>query len=461
MKQEIRVPEVAEGVTKGTVVAIAIAVGDQVAADQTLVELETDKAVVEIPSPTAGTIMEVRVEEGAEVAVGAVIVVLDSEGDTGESEKASTGEAEATAGADEPEPESEPEPEPEPTPEEEKQPEPQAPRTAGGASAAEKSEPATGQDQIDLTSVRRDDEVAPASPTVRRQARELGVDIYRVKGSGPGGRISAEDVRNYVRDTMQKIGSGMVVSSTAGQPVQRPLPDLSRFGTISREPLSKVRELTADAMSYAWSNIPMVTQYDKARIDDIEKFRKQFNASATAENKLTMTAFLVKDCAAALRAFPHFNSALDLASKELVLNHFINIGVAVDTPAGLLVPVIRDADGKGIERIATELNKLAEKTRERRVSPQELEGGTFTISNLGGIGGNAFTPIVYPPQVAILGVSEAEMAPVWNGKKFAPQLMLPLSLTYDHRVIDGAAGARFLRWICQALENPLNMVMKG
>jgi len=259
---------------------------------------------------------------------------------------------------------------------------------------------------------------------------------------------------------MQKLSSGMVVSTT-GQPALRPLPDLSRFGEISREPLSRIRELTADAMSYAWSTIPMVTQYDKARIDDIEKFRKDFNTRAQPENKLTMTAFLVKDCAAALRAFPHFNSALDLSSNELVLNHFINIGVAVDTPAGLLVPVIREADIKGVERIATELTELAGRTRERRISPQEMEGGTFTISNLGGIGGSSFTPIVYPPQVAILGVSEAEMMPVWNGKKFVPQLLLPLSLTYDHRVIDGAAGARFLRWICQAMENPLNLVMKG
>ncbi|MDT8421636.1 MAG: 2-oxo acid dehydrogenase subunit E2 [Desulfuromonadales bacterium] len=455
MKQEIRVPEVAEGVTKGTVVAIAVSVGDRVASDQTLLELETDKAVVEIPSPTAGRIDEIRVAEGAEVDVGAVMVILDCNEDSAESEKASTAAAESTTGAPEPEPKAEAEPEAE---------EPAVPKTAksaAGVPPAEDTEPAPAKDEIDLTSVRRDDEVAPASPTVRRQARELGVDIYRVRGSGPGGRISAEDIRTYVRDTMQKIGSGMAVPSATAQPAQRPLPDLSRFGEISREPLSRVRELTADAMGYAWSTIPMVTQYDKARIDDIEKFRKEFNTSAPAEDKLTMTAFLVKGCAAALRAFPHFNSALDLASKELVLNHFINIGVAVDTPAGLLVPVIRDADSKGVARIATELNKLAEKTRERRVSPQELEGGTFTISNLGGIGGSAFTPIVYPPQVAILGVSKAEMAPVWNGKKFAPQLMLPLSLTYDHRVIDGAAGARFLRWICEALETPLNLVMKG
>ena len=212
-------------------------------------------------------------------------------------------------------------------------------------------------------------------------------------------------------------------------------------------------------MGYAWSTIPMVTQNDKANIGRVEEFRKAFNLKATPENKLTMTAFLVKVCAVALQTFPYFNSALDLSSRELVLLNYINIGVAVDTPKGLLVPVITAPDHKGVEKIAIELNDLAARTRERRIGPAEMEGGTFTISNLGGIGGSAFTPIVYAPQVAILGVSEAEMQPVWNGAEFEPQLMMPLCLTYDHRVIDGAAGARFLRWICQALENPLHLVM--
>lgn len=444
MKQEIRVPEVAEGVTAGTVVAISVAVGDLVEADQTVLELETDKAVVEIPCPAGGRISEIRVAEGTQVEIGAVIMVIETT--VGQQLEREIAEPSAPPPAVEP---TAPVTPVEAAPEPEFQP-------------AEASESAASEPQIDLTSVRRDDLVAPAAPSVRRLARELGVDIYQVQGSGPGGRISAEDVRDYVRSTMQRVtGSGMVVSEFPGLHAQRPLPDFSRFGEISREPLSKVRELTADAMSYAWSTIPMVTQYDKARIDKVEEFRKKFNADATPETKLTMTAFLVKVCAAALRAFPHFNCALDLASRELVLNHFINIGVAVDTPGGLLVPVIREADDKGAEKIAVELNELAARTRERHISPAEMEGGTFTISNLGGIGGNSFTPIVYAPQVAILGVSEAQMQPVWNGTEFAPQLMLPLCLTYDHRVIDGASGARFLRWICQALENPLNLVMKG
>ena len=264
---------------------------------------------------------------------------------------------------------------------------------------------------------------------------------------------------------MQRITGGGPAPAAFGEfpglHAQRPLPDFTRWGGISREPLSRIRELTADAMSYAWSTIPMVTQYDHARITEIEKFRKEFNLKASSENRLTMTAILTKVCAAALKAFPRFNSSLDLASKELILKHYIHIGVAVDTPGGLLVPVLRDADAKGIETLALELNEIAGKTRERKISPADMEGGTFTISNLGGVGGTSFTPIVYAPQVAILGVSTAEMQPLWNGQDFTPSLVMPLSLTYDHRVIDGADGSRFLRWICSALENPLHLVMKG
>jgi len=452
MKQEIKIPEVAEGVKSGTVVALMVAVGDKVEADQTLLELETDKAVVAIPTPEAGTISEIRVAEGDSVKIGTVIMLLESAtGTTGKREAG--GEDDRT---------------------EKTQAEDEVPaadtKTAGAKKPAEVQDPTpaplevvpdNAADSLDLTPVRRDDRVAPAAPSVRRQARELGVDIYQVQGTGPAGRISAEDVRSFVHDTMQRVtGGAMGTAEFPGLHAQRPLPDFSRFGATSREPMSKIRDLTADAMSYAWSTIPMVTQYDKAQIGRVEAFRKEFNLKSTPENKLTMTAFLAKVCAAALKVFPQFNSALDLASRELVLLAYINVGVAVDTPNGLLVPVLRDVDQKGVEQLAVELNELAGRTRERRVKPDELEGGTFTISNLGGIGGSAFTPIVYAPQVAILGVSEAAMQPVWNGTEFEPQLLMPLSLTYDHRVIDGADGARFLRWICQALENPLHMIMK-
>jgi pyruvate dehydrogenase E2 component (dihydrolipoamide acetyltransferase) len=448
MTHEIKVPEVSDGVAEGTVVDIAVAVGDLVEEDQTLLELETDKAVIAIPSPFAGKIAEIRVKQGDSVPIGAVIMLIEA------------AEAVGKAAA-----ETEPVAEPEAT--RQSVVEPQAKPAPEPTVIAAPSAPAAvvNQSAVDLSAVRRGDRVAPAAPSVRRLARDLGVDIYQVQGSGPGGRISQTDVRSFVRDTIQRITGGgpapLAHGEFPGLHAQRPLPDFSRWGEVSREPLARVRELTADAMSYAWSTIPMVTQYDHARVTEIEAFRKEFNTRAINESRLTMTAILVKVCAAALREFPRFNSSLDLAAKELVLKQYVHIGVAVDTPGGLLVPVIRDADAKGIERLALELNEIAGKTRDRKISPADMEGGTFTISNLGGVGGTSFTPIVYAPQVAILGMSTAEMQPVWNGQEFAPQLVMPLSLTYDHRVIDGADGARFLRWICMALENPLHLVMKG
>ena len=448
MKHEIRVPAVSEGVTEGTVVNITVAVGDSVEVEQTLLELETDKAVVEVPSSHAGKITEVLVAEGDRVAIGAVIMVLESSGGDEEVEALEIDSEDIPAPVVEAKPVST-----------------VVTEQAEPAELQDSSTPPRDEPQVDLNTVRRNDLVAPAAPSVRRLARDLGVDIYQVQGTGPGGRISEDDVRNFVREAMQRITGGGPVPSMVGEfpglHAQRPLPDFSRWGAIRREPLSRVRELTADSMGYAWSTIPMVTQYDNAQITEIEAFRQKTNQRASAENRLTMTAIMVKVCAAALKAFPGVNSSLDLANKELVLKDYVHIGVAVDTPGGLLVPVIRDADQKGIERLATELNGLAEKTRERKISPADMEGGTFTISNLGGVGGTSFTPIVYAPQVAILGISTAAMQPVWDGNQFVPQLIMPLSLTYDHRVVDGADGARFLRWICEALENPLNLVMKG
>ena len=450
MAHEIRVPEVSDGVTEGTVVDITVAVGDRVEVDQTLLELETDKAVIAIPSPFEGTIAEIKVAQGDSVPIGAVIMVVDSVEPSTETEL-----AEETQ--DQTQPEVQPEIE-------------QAKPVAAEPVSPAKAEPSAVtqvavESVVDLSSVRSGGRVAPAAPSVRRLARDLGVDIYQVQGTGPGERISETDVRDFVRETMQRITGGGSVPAAFGEftglHAQRPLPDFSKWGSVTREPLSRIRELTADAMSYAWSTIPMVTQYDQARITEIETFRKEFNLKADNEDRLTMTAILVKVCSAALKAFPRFNSSLDLAAKELVVKDYINIGVAVDTSGGLLVPTLRDVDVKGIERLATELNQIAEKTRDRKISPADMEGGTFTISNLGGVGGTSFTPIVYAPQVAILGVSTAAMQPVWNGQEFTPDLIMPLSLTYDHRVIDGADGARFLRWICHALEHPLQLVMKG
>ena len=457
MKYEIKVPEVSEGVTEGTIVDISVSIGDAVEVDETLLEFETDKAVIAIPSPKQGKITDIKVSVGDSVAIGTVIMVLEI------NDSQSVDEFEGTEEAEPEEPEQLDQDEATKAQVNEKQEHVQ--NEEATKEVISPSDSGASLDQVDLVTKRHTEQVAPAAPSVRRLARDLGVDIYQVQGSGPGGRISELDVRSFVRTTMQRITGGGFTPVSHGEfpglHAQRPLPDFSKWGDISREPISKVRELTADAMSYAWSTIPMVTQYDQANVTEIEAFRQEYNRRAINENRLSMTAILIKVCAAALKAFPSFNSSLDLSSKELVLKHYIHIGIAVDTPHGLLVPVIRDADQKGIETLALELNEIAEKTRERKIAPEMLEGGTFTISNLGGIGGTAFTPIVYAPQVAILGVSAAALQPEWIGDKFVARLMLPLSLTYDHRVIDGADGARFLRWICESLDNPLQILMKG
>jgi pyruvate dehydrogenase E2 component (dihydrolipoamide acetyltransferase) len=314
--------------------------------------------------------------------------------------------------------------------------------------------------------VRTGDEVAPAAPSVRRLARELGVDIYQVTGSGPGDRITEDDVRGFVKSAMRALDGSQAAAATGagvigGGVESVALPDFSKWGEIEREPMSKVREITARSMAQAWSSVPMVTQYDTADITEVEEFRRQYNRGVDDADKLTMTAVLLKIAAAALQAFPNVNVSVDMRARELIRKKYVHVGVAVDTDRGLLVPVVRDVDRKGIAALATELNELARRTRDRKVAPDEMEGGTFTISNLGGIGGTNFTPLVYPPQVAILGVSRAEKRPVWRDGEFRPRLVLPLSLTYDHRAVDGADGARFLRWICAALEQPLHLVMEG
>ncbi len=437
MKQEIRVPEVSDGVVKGVVIGVSVEVGERVEEDQTLLEMETDKAVVAVPSPFTGTITDILVEDGQEVDVGQVVMAGEPEGD------AKAAPAEPAAPADD-------DPEPAPTSE--------APAAAPSPAAAPAPAPAPTGAALPppRTDVTPPGEVAPASPIVRRFARELGVDIHAVAGSGPGGRISEQDVREFVKRVM----AGGARPATGGGVPSKPLPDFAKWGEIERQPLSQVRKITADAMAYAWATAPRVTQDDKADVTALEEYRKQFNKTAEPESKLTMTAILVRVVAEALRAFPQLNSSLDLEAGELVVKKYVHVGVAVDTPGGLLVPVLRDADKKGVVTLATELNATAEKTRERRISPADMEGGTFTISNLGGIGGTGFTPIVYAPQVAILGVSRSEMEPVWQGDGFQPRLRMPLSLSYDHRVVDGADGARFLRWICNALEQPLMLVME-
>ncbi len=290
----------------------------------------------------------------------------------------------------------------------------------------------------------------PAAPSVRRLAREIGVNISEVEGTGPGGRISDDDVKAAAKSRLER-GDG------AGAGTQAPLPDFSQWGEIHREKMSRVRQITAESTAAGWSSIPHVTQFDKADVTGLEEFRQQYKKAAEKQGvKLTVTALLVKVLGFALDHFPRFNASLDMNAGEIIYKDFINIGVAVDTDRGLLVPVVKNVESKSILEIAGELGDLAKRARSKKISPDEMKGGSFIVSNLGGIGGTQFTPLIYPPQVAILGVSRASTEPVWQDGEFVPRQILPLSLSYDHRIIDGADGARFLRWICSVLEHPLS-----
>jgi pyruvate dehydrogenase E2 component (dihydrolipoamide acetyltransferase) len=304
---------------------------------------------------------------------------------------------------------------------------------------------------------------APAAPSVRKLAREVGVDIHDVQGTGPAGRISQDDVKEHARRILSSVGSSAEAARAGGRPpVAKPLPDFSKWGEVERQPMSNIRRKTAENLSYAWNAIPHVTQCEKADITSLEALRKEYGAEVEKrQGKLTVTAILVKVLAAAVKQFPQFNASADMQAQEIVFKHYVNIGVAVDTDRGLLVPVIRHADQKNITEIAVEVQQLAVKARDRKLSLEDMSGAGISISNLGGIGGTYFTPIVNWPEVAILGVSRGHMEPVWTGDTFEPRLMLQLSLSYDHRVIDGADAIRFLRWVADALEQPFLLSLHG
>lgn len=436
---EVRLPELGENIESGTVVKVLVSVGETVAKDQPLLELETDKAVVEVPSPVAGVVKKVHVHDGAEIKVGQAILTV-----------AATAPAAARPA---PQPAAQPAAPTQPAPPSDGR---AAARVEAAVAAPAPARPADGPRRL-----------APAAPSVRRLARELGVDINRVPGAGPGGRISPEDVKNYVRQ--QNLAAARAEPAAAppapvaGVTVQAaPLPDFSKWGQVEREPMSNVRRVTAERLSQAWATIPHVTQFEKADITDLEKLRKQFARNAEAAGgKLTITAILLKVVAAALKVFPKFNASIDLANREIVYKRYFHLGVAVDTDRGLLVPVIRDVDQKNIIELAVELNEVSQKARDRKLTLEDMQGASFTISNLGGIGGAYFTPIVNPPEVAILGVSRGHIEPVYRDGQFEPRLMLPLSLSYDHRLIDGADAARFARWLAAALEQPFLLSLEG
>ncbi|MGR6036559.1 MAG: 2-oxo acid dehydrogenase subunit E2 [Candidatus Nitrosoglobus sp.] len=446
MAREFKIPELGENIESGDVAKVLVSPGDTLEKDQPVLELETDKAVVEIPSTVSGKIKELRVKAGDQVTIGQVILTLE-EGDaerTAEEASAAKAGPKVEKGVKAPEEEAV---------KEEKR--PPAPEVPSIKTWIEEKPGLEREEQIPAKQATTSTPV-PATPSVRRLARELGADIHQVLGSGSGGRISMDDVKHYVRSQV----SGGVVTPEAAAPVP-PLPQFEKWGAVKRESMSKVRGKIAEHMTHAWT-IPHVTQHDHADITKLEQDRKRLAERVEkAGGKLTLTAIALKVAASALKIFPRFNTSLDLTTKELIYKQYCHIGVAVDTEYGLLVPVIRQVNQKNITELAVELTELAEKARSRKLSPEEMEGSTFTITNLGGLGGSHFTPIINWPAVAILGISRAKMTPLYIEGEFQPRLLLPLSLSYDHRVIDGADAVRFLRWIIEILEDPLLLSLEG
>jgi pyruvate dehydrogenase E2 component (dihydrolipoamide acetyltransferase) len=451
MPTDFTLPELGENVAGGDVVRVLVAPGDSVTKDQPVLELETDKATIEVPSSVAGIVKEIRIKQGERIKVGQVVLTLDNGA-------AAAKDAKASAAAEAPKPQ------PAGAPEEGGLSQ-QAPSLAAEVTSSPTPEPRPRRGEVvDIRGAARSapapappaeaepqGPAPPAAPSVRRLARELGVDIRRVAGSGPAGRISADDVQAYVRNAL----AGGV---PAGAPSS--LPDFSKWGEVERKPMSNIRRKTAEHLSQAWTTIPHVTQHDKADVTALEALRKHYSPMAEkAGGKLTMTAIALKIVAGALRKFPQFNSSIDVARNEIVYKKSIHVGVAADTERGLLVPVIRDVDRKGIVQLAAELGAASEKARAGKLSLDDMQGAGFTITNLGGIGGTSFTPIVNWPEVAILGISRGAQEPVFVNGAFQPRLMLPLSLSYDHRVIDGADAARFLRWVADAFEQPFVMAL--
>jgi len=465
---EFKVPELGENVVGGDVTRVMVNVGDTITRDQPVLELETDKATIEVPSSVAGVVKEVRVKKGEKIKVGAVVLTVeDASGNgAGAAKAADSSAAVAEAGkadaasADGGKAEARAE---SPAKNEEARPA-ETPRAESKVLAMPQRQVAEAAPAPPPAAAPRADRggaAAPASPSVRRLARDIGVDINDAQGSAPGGRISQEDVKEHARRILSSVGSAGA-GAASGARAARALPDFQKWGEVERQPWSNIRRVTAEHLSYAWSTIPHVTQFDKADITALEELRKKFkDPVAKAGGNLTVTAMLVRILATAVKKFPQFNASIDPERGELVYKKYVNVGVAVDTDRGLLVPVIRNADQKNIQEISIEINQLAAKARDRKLTLDEMSGGGISVSNLGGIGGTAFTPIVNWPEVAILGVSRGAMEPVWKNNQFEPGLMLPLSLSYDHRVIDGADGMRFMKWVVEAIEQPFLLSLIG
>lgn len=429
---EFKLPELGENIEQAQITKVLISAGDKVKKDQVVVEIETDKATVEVPIETEGVVKEVKLKEGDTAKVGQVILIMEAEGKV-ELDKKTEAKTEKQKIS-----------------EKAKQ---EISRTFKESMKEIPSEDKTGMRRSEIIKM-----ITPASPTVRRFAREIGIEINKVKGSGPGGRISIDDVKLHAKNLNEKI-SKAGIGIGIGYEV---LPDFTKWGETEIQQMTNVRRKTAEHLSYAWAAIPHVTQFDKADITELEKLRKLFSKNVDAAGgKLTVTAILLKICASALKVFPQFNTSIDMEKKQIIYKKYVNIGIAVDTDRGLLVPVIRDVDKKNIKHLAVELNEISSKARDKKLNIEEMQGGNFSISNLGGIGGTYFTPVVNSPEVAILGVSRGSYEQVYIDGKFEPRMMLPLSLSYDHRIIDGADAARFIRWVANVLENPFLLSLEG
>lgn len=425
---DFHLPDLGENIEAADVLNVLVKVGDVIEVDQAILEIETDKATIEVPSSVAGKVVQVFVKAGSKAKVGDVVIKVETSSTPAEATRAVEIKKET----------------PESTTVEVKK--ESAPTPTGELPSIQLME--TDNQPPILKGA------APAAPSVRRIAREIGVDINKVPGTGPNGRISMDDVKAFSKKLhdsySQGGGTGLNIKSES-------LPDFTKFGSVNKVEMTNIRKKTADHLSYAWATIPHVTQFDKADITLLEKTRKELNKNS--EVKLTVTAILVKIIVEALKKFPQFNSSIDMEKKEIIYKNYFNIGVAVDTEFGLIVPVIKNSDKKSLTEISVDMNALAGKARNKKIGLDDLQGGSFTISNLGGIGGTYFTPIVNSPEVAILGVSRGNLEPVWNGYGvFEPRLMLPLSLSYDHRIIDGADAIRFLRFVVEALQQPLRLL---
>jgi pyruvate dehydrogenase E2 component (dihydrolipoamide acetyltransferase) len=445
---EVKVPDIGD-FKDVPVIEIVAKPGDVLKKDDSLITLESDKATMEVPSPAAGTLKELRVKVGDKVSQGTLIAIVD-----GADAAAASAPAARSAEPDAPRKDDQPvEQKPAASPQ-------LAPQKADGALSIPATPP-PGKAQASQVPAPAQPATAPstlahASPGVRRFARELGVDLARVTGSGPKGRILKEDIQGFVKGAL--AGGGAPAAPGGGSVASLGLPawpkvDFAKFGPVEAQPLTRIQKISGPALARNWVMIPHVTQFDEADVTELEAFRARINEeNAKAGVKVTPLAFLIKAVVAALKKFPAFNSSLD--GDNLVVKHYWHIGFAADTPNGLVVPVVKDADKKGVIDIAREASELAAKAREGKLAPTDMQGGTFSISSLGGIGGTAFTPIINAPEVAILGVSRTATKPMWNGKEFAPREMLPLSLSYDHRVIDGASAARFITYLSQVIADP-------